>query len=221
MEHYHVILSKTDRYILESYHDIAEHMANFWGEGCEVVIHNLERLDNSVMKIVNGYHSGRQAGAPISELTLSYLNKMIANENLRHITYFAKNKRGETFKASTSAILGEHNRIIGLFCINFYLNIPLFSFLQHFHPQIHTDQDHVSETFVENTEELMLEALETARNAVYSNPSITTANKNKEIIHILAQKGIFNLKDAVVIVANHMGISKNTVYMHLRNQHKS
>jgi len=59
MEHYHVILSKTDRYILESYHDIAEYMADFWGEGCEVVIHNLERLDNSVMKIVNGYHSSR------------------------------------------------------------------------------------------------------------------------------------------------------------------
>ena len=39
----------------------------------------------------------------------------------------------------------------------------------------------------------------------------------KEIISILHQKGIFNLKDAVVKVAHCMGISKNTVYMHVRN----
>ena len=177
--------------------------------------------NGSVMMIVNGYHSGRQAGAPISELTLSFLNQMLADPSLRHINYFAKNKRGETFKAFTSAILGENNRIIGLFCINFYLNISLLSFMQSFYPQSHSDHENISETFVENTEELMLDALENAKKTVYANPTITSSNKNKEIIYLLAQKGIFNLKDSVVTIANHLGISKNTVYMHLRNQNKS
>ena len=129
MEHYNITLTTEDRRILNSYCTVATGMAEFWGENCEIIIHNLERLDASVMMIVNGYHSGRQAGAPISELTLSFLNQMLADPSLRHINYFAKNKRGETFKAFTSAILGENNRIIGLFCINFYLNISLLSFI--------------------------------------------------------------------------------------------
>ena len=44
--------------------------------------------------------------------------------------------------------------------------------------------------------------------------------KNKEIVAILYQKGIFNLKDSVITIANHLGISKNTVYMHIRNMNK-
>ena len=45
-------------------------------------------------------------------------------------------------------------------------------------------------------------------------------NKNKEIVAILYQKGIFNLKDSVITIANHLGISKNTAYMHIRNMNK-
>lgn len=47
--------------------------------------------------------------------------------------------------------------------------------------------------------------------------AIHTTNKNKEIIRILFDKGIFHIKDSVVQVAEILGISKNTVYMHLRN----
>ena len=42
-------------------------------------------------------------------------------------------------------------------------------------------------------------------------------NRNKEIIAILYQKDIFNLKNAVPKVAERLGLSKNTVYLHLRN----
>ncbi len=41
--------------------------------------------------------------------------------------------------------------------------------------------------------------------------------KNKEIINSLHQQGVFTMKDAVVKVADYLGISKNTVYMHIRN----
>ena len=220
MENAITILTEKDKAILNSYIAVAEGTAEFWGENCEVVIHNLSRLDASVMKIVNGHLSGRQIGSPISEVTLSFVNKMLANPNLRHVTYFAKNKRGEAFKASISAIEGENSNIIGLFCINFYLTASLLSLLQNFTPNTKTENDNISETFVENAEELMLNALEEAKKSVYDNLSISSSNKNKEIVSILYQKGIFNLKDSVITIANHLGISKNTVYMHIRNMNK-
>ena len=188
----------------------ADGLAEFWGENCEDIIHDLTQLDASVVKIVNGHLSGRQVGAPISEVTLNFVNKMMATPGMNHVTYFAKNKRGEAFKASISAIRGEKHQIIGLFCINYYLNTPLTK----------TESENISETFVENTEELMLNALEDAKKTVYSNLTISSSNKNKEIISLLYQKGIFNLKDSVITIANHLGISKNTVYMHIRNMNK-
>lgn len=220
MENTIIFLTEADKAILNSYIKTAEGLADFLGDGCEIVVHDLSRLDSSVIKIINGHLSGRNPGAPISEVTLTFLNKMLADPNLRHVTYFAKNKRRETFKASISAITDAKNNIIGLFCLNFYLMTPMLSLMQTFTPAMKADHDNISETFVENTEELMVNALEEAKKAVYENLSISSSNKNKEIIAILHQKGIFNLKDSVITVANHLGISKNTVYMHIRNMNK-
>ena len=47
--------------------------------------------------------------------------------------------------------------------------------------------------------------------------TVSNSLKNKEIVLRLNEKGIFKLKNAVVTVANLLGISKNTVYLHLRN----
>lgn len=213
----HLIFTQQDHLILRSYFSVADGVAEFCGDSCEVVIHNLEHLDHSVVKIVNGHLSGRQAGAPISDVTLTFLNQMIENPEQRSLCYFAKNKRGEDFKSTLNAIVNENNNIIGLFCINFYLNMPLLSVIQSLLPSEKAKNDNISETFVENTEELMLLALNDAKKNVYADTSISSSNKNKEIIALLYKKGIFNLKDAVVIIAGHLGISKNTVYMHLRN----
>lgn len=213
-------LSERDRAILDSYKNVANGVAEFWGDFCEVVIHNIENLDHSVMHIINGHLSGRQIGAAISEVTLSFLNRMMAEPNLKHLNYFAKNKRGETFKASISAIVGEKGNIIGLFCLNMYLATPISALVQCMTPGENAKQENISETFVENTTELMLHALEESKKTVYSNLSISSSNKNKEIVSILHQKGIFNLKDSVITIAEHLGISKNTVYMHIRNMNK-
>ena len=50
--------------------------------------------------------------------------------------------------------------------------------------------------------------------------SISNGNKNKEIIRILYKQGLFKIKDSVIKIANKLGISKHTVYLHLRNFEK-
>jgi len=40
--------------------------------------------------------------------------------------------------------------------------------------------------------------------------------KNRKIVEELYEKGIFSLKDSVIRCAELLGISKNTVYLHLR-----
>ena len=59
--------------------------------------------------------------------------------------------------------------------------------------------------------------VEQIREEVIEDKEITSVNRNKEIIQRLYEKGVYNMKDAVIRTAEMLGISKNTVYMHLRN----
>lgn len=211
-------LTDIDRKILESYCTFVEGLGEYLGEGYEIVIHSLESLDNSAIKLVNGFHSGRKEGAPITDLALQMLAQMEHNQN-KALCYFNKSKEGAPIKSTTIPLVGEDKRIIGLICMNFYMDTPLSALISNFSPkeQIfqNAEQD-VAETFSENKDELISHTLSLAKEAVYANPTITSSNRNKEIINLLYEKGIFNLKDAVVQVAALLNISKNTVYMHLR-----
>lgn len=217
-----VVLTDLDRLILDTYVATADGIADFWGSSCEVIVHSLESLESSIIKIVNGSHSGRSVGAPITDVALTTLNEIAENPEKTYFTYFTKNKRGEHMKSSIIAIKGEHGNVIGLFCINFYLNTPFNTLIQSFSETSggNSSNSLLSETFVDNAEDLMLSALEEAKQIVYNDMSITSSNKNKEIVSLLYNKGIFNLKDSVITISDRLGISKNTVYMHIRNLNK-
>lgn len=219
MEKKYLILTPVDQAILASSKVIADGLSEYLGNGYEFVIHSLENLDQSVIKIINGHYSNRREGAPITDLALSMLEKIKAHGDMQSYSYFNKNKKGVVMKSTTIPIIGENNRIIGLLCINFYTDIPLIDILANFTPTFSSssEDDHIIENFSDNIDELIQNAVEEASNIVIKNPDISTSNKNKEIIHILNEKGVFKLKDAVIKVADYMGISKNTVYMHLRN----
>ena len=55
------------------------------------------------------------------------------------------------------------------------------------------------------------------KNEIYEDASISYSNKNKAIISQLYDRGIFQIKNSVPKIADELGISKNTVYLHLRN----
>ncbi|MVB10186.1 YheO-like PAS domain protein [Caprobacter fermentans] len=219
MQYSNVKLSITEKKIIETYKVFAKGLADYLGESCEVILHSLEDLDHSVIEIIHGYHSGRSIGAPITDLALAFLENNQKNSDRHFLTYFSKSKTGQPLKSCTISIQGDKNRIIGLLCINYYLNTPFFSVINSFLPQpgIETAKT-FTENYVENSDDLIRASVEMAKEKVFNDSSITVANRNKEIINFLYEKGIFNLKDAVVKIAAILSISKNTVYMHIRNR---
>ena len=100
------------------------------------------------------------------------------------------------------------------------MSLSFSSFLSQFLPGNPEGSERTMETFSDNVEDLTSSALEDAKARILADSSVTCSNKNKEIISLLSQKGIFNMKDAVLKVAAGLGISKNTVYLHLRNLEK-
>ena len=103
--------------------------------------------------------------------------------------------------------------------MNYYMNTSFSEFINNFIPSQSAAIENmpVTETFASNVDDMILSTLEHARRQVYQDMSILSSNKNKAIINLLYDKGIFQIKDAVPNVADLLGISKNTVYLHLRN----
>ncbi len=219
MDESFVVLSPVDRQILESYALMMDGLGDYLGSCYEIVLHSLENLDHSVIKIINGHYTGRKEGFPITDMALEMLGQMQQNPDYKMPPYFTKNRCGDRLRSCTIPIHGEGGRIIGLICINFHMESPLSDILGNLIPPPENtfDGNLSTENFTENVDEIIYAALAETKAAVYANSQISLVNKNKEIVLQLYQKGIFNIKDAVIKIADQLNISKNTVYMHIRN----
>lgn len=216
----YLALTDTDQKILESYKAMLPNLGEYLGEGYEIILHSLENLQHSVIENVNGHYSGRKNGSPITDLALSMLARLEHDKNHSSFCYMNRSKTGVPLRSSTIPIIGEGERIIGLICINFYTNIPLSQLLAKFVPDPSTlkpETMEVHENFAENADELIENVLNETKQRILNDTSVSSQNKNKKIVEELYTKGIFNIKDSVVKVAGLLGISKNTVYMHIRN----
>jgi len=209
-------LSATDRLILNSYKTATEGLASYFGEAFEFVLHDITDFDHSIIKIANGSLSGRREGGPITDYALSMLEQIQEKDISKpYISYSSKDKYGRPVRSTTIVIPGENQKIIGLLCINFYLDSPLSTVLQNFSPIPQTD--FVTENFSSDSDELIARALERVKAEVEADSSVPNHLKNKEIVTILYHQGIFKLKNSVQDISKSLGISKNTVYLHIRS----
>lgn len=216
----YIKLTKTEHLILNSYRKMILGLGAYLGEGYEIILHSLENLQHSVIENVNGHYSGRKNGAPITDLALSMLSQLKTDHSPLAACYMNHSKKGVPLRSCTIPITGENDRIIGLICINFYTDVPLSSLLSKFLPELPnlpTANNSATENFADNTDELIENVLHKIQHQVFLDSSVSPQNRNKEIINQLYQRGIFNIKDAVLKVASLLEISKNTVYMHIRN----
>ncbi|MEQ7053814.1 PAS domain-containing protein [Paenibacillaceae sp. P-4] len=209
--------TECDRAILQSYDSIVEGLADYLGDASEIVLHSLEDYQNTVIKIANGHHTDRELGAPNTNMALQMLSEAKYSNAKQAISYFTKSKDNRSMKSSMIAIRGEAGKIIGFMCININLDESFSGFLQTFLPQAGFETKAHEENFSFSIEDMILEMIELTIEAVDASPDISYANRNKHIIGLLYDRGVFNMRNAATIVANMLKITKHTVYLHLRN----
>ena len=173
-----VQLTLIDRIILESHCSTLNGLAEYLGTGYEVVLHSLEDFEHSVIFILNGEHTGRKLGAPITNKALDMLELM--NENgTKFEIYSTINSRGEPLKSTTIGVEGENGKVIGLLCLNFYMNTSFFDFIHSFIPvDTRTAENQMAtETFAQNVDDMILSTLSAVKDEVYNDQSISASNK--------------------------------------------
>jgi predicted transcriptional regulator YheO len=203
---------ENERHLIDSYSPVVEALAALFGPGCEVVLHAFDNLHASVIKIANGHITGRKEGAPVTDFVLSHLSSF---EEGLWSSYFTQTREGGMMKSVSITLRNRTGQPIGMLCVNFSLDTTLSSLLQTMTPTpLVTSKN---ENFARSVEDLVALAL---RRVDEGNPHLSAGAHNKTIIATLYEQGIFDIKDAVQQVANRLGISRHTVYLHIRN-HKA
>lgn len=207
--------SDADYEILRSYECVVDGLAMLIGDHCEIVLHSLDDLKHSAIKIANGEHTGRKIGSPITDLALRMLHEMTGNDSSISKAYFTRAKSGSLMKSLTIAIRNKHARAIGLLCINMNLDVPFSQIMQTFIPPSNVD-DASEVNFASSIDDLVSQAIEFSIEEVNLDRNVSNNMKNRHIVLNLYEKGIFDIKDSVNQVADRLNISKHTVYLYIR-----
>jgi len=209
-------LNQNDKKILKALEPVVEAIAKLFGDNCEVVLHSLEDLSKSVIKIENGHVTGRKIGSPITDLGIKILRSADTSQKNVVGSYFSKNRDGKMLKSVTALLRNSAGKPIGLLCINIDLSVSLIELLKNFTPTFNNKQGGSPEYFMISVEELVRKSLEEVISNVNKQRKIPLVDKNKLIVFELYKKGIFDIKGAIDLIAQEIGVSRYTIYNYIR-----
>ncbi|MGY0219954.1 helix-turn-helix transcriptional regulator [Endozoicomonadaceae bacterium StTr2] len=209
--------SDTDRQILESLKVVVDGIAAAFGNSCEVALHSLEDLTCSTIKIANSSLSGRRIGSPITPLGLRQLHDISKQATTDTSTSFKHSPDGQLLRSTSMVIRNDEQRPIAMLCVNINMSAPAFDFMQSLLGEYPTTAPE-REAFPDTIDDLVEHNIEQTIAEVNSNREISNKAKNRHIIMTLFDKGIFEIKDTVPLVASKLGVTRHTVYLYIRQK---
>jgi len=214
---YEVKLNSNDRAILSILETVVGGVAEAFGHNCEVVLHSLEDLSHSCIKIEHSHVTGRRVGSPLTDFGIKILKKADSLESDVVGSYYSKLDDGRTLRSVTILIRNTQGKPIACMCINIDLSVPFLELIRGLLP---TGDESSAESIVEHfsltMDDLVRRTLEMAMADVNKQKEISPSEKNKMIVQQLYERGTFNVKGAIDVVAKEMGISRYTVYNYIR-----
>ncbi len=208
--------SENDRALLNSYKPVTEAIAMLWGDQCEVVLHSLEDINKSVIKIVNGHITGRKVGAPLTDYALKVIHNIDELKRDYSNCYYTRALNGDILRSIIALIRNERNKVIGLICIYMNLNAPFLEIMRNFLPVMDVQATTSPENFFSDVDGLLDEVVNKTINEITNNSNTANNKKNRDIIVELYKKGVFDIKDSINLVASKLNLSKHTIYYYLR-----
>ncbi len=199
--------------ILANYIRIADLIAQTMGEDCEVVLHDLENLEHSVVYTANNCVTGRMVGQSFNHLVPQLMLDKKLEKGLVTNYYFTT-PTGKIIRSSTAIIEDMDGKAVGAICINVdttrvteqinWLQSMLPG-LEHQAPKGDDCNVHVSDIVDGYIDEIL------------DNKDIESLNRETklQLIKLMDERGIFLLKGAVENVSKKMGISKVTIYSYI------
>jgi predicted transcriptional regulator YheO len=203
---------------LQKYLPLVDFLAEVLGKDAEVVLHDVADVGSSVVAIRNGHISGREVGAPATNVVLRIIKDGSEKDmdfiaNYRGISTF-----GKPLRSSTYLIHDDDRRLIGVLCVN--LDLGQFERFRDYLDSIlrlpqSPDLESTVECFSGSVEELAYASIQAVVKENGGELQRLSQDKKKEIVRRLNDDGVFLLKGAISRVASALDVSEPTVYRYL------
>ena len=225
-------MTSSSNLILQHYIKLTEFLGKALGPDYEVALHDLTRKDRSIIAIANNHISGRDVGAPLTNVALKILMDKSYEVQDYRLHYCGMSAKGKVLRSSTMFIK-QNGKLIGMLCINFddsrYRDIS-DRILGLCHPDLFVtdvlaqplpeNEDGVSarsspEKFRNSADAVALDAINRELERMGVTPEQLTPEKRLQVIAALESGGLFLLKGAVKSAAASLHCSPASVYRYI------
>lgn len=197
-------------------------IAETFGSNCEVVLHDLRNLDRAIVKIANGYITGREVGAPITDMGLRLYEKDKINKKCTAVIgYRTKTKEGRELKSTTLFIRDKKDNAIGCLCINIDLTpyLATKNLIDHICQPINPDHakagNESPEEFVSDVDSLMGQLIEKAMRNTNKPVSSMSKSDKLRVMRDLKKSGFYMIKGSIKRLSGEWRVSLPTIYKYM------
>lgn len=223
--------------LLQQFSKLTEFLGRALGPDYEVALHDLTDKDCSIVAIANNHISGREIGAPLTNVALKIIADRSYLTSDYRVHYRGVSADGKMLRSSTFFIKDETGALIGMLCINFddsrYKALS-DSILGLCHPDafvetnfLFDEQRLATQLLPEEPESFQHTPRGVAGSEVASvlrdlnvATDRLTQDEKMEVVGVLESRGVFLLKGAVKDVAEALCCSPASVYRYLSKLRK-
>jgi predicted transcriptional regulator YheO len=195
--------------ILEQVKQIAVGLGETLAPFTEVVVHDLRSPKHAILAIHNNL-SGRKVGDPATELGLA----RIADDDYPQIiaNYANRFSDGRQAKSTSIGIKDSDGRYIAALCLN--VDVTLFRSITTMLEQFSALNSDVAkeESLDPSSAESLRERIDRFAVSLATTPQALRTDQRRTLMQALRDEGYLDLRRSMETVAQHLGVSRATVY---------
>lgn len=210
---------------LRPFVQIVKGLAAILGNDCEVLLHDVSRLEHSIVACANEYVTGRPLGSPMTGYGLQLLSSDEFWRNDGIHTYMARANNGALVRCGVISLKDESGSVIGLLCV--HMDTAKAQIAREFIEGFFSvgrgvpKEEPINEFFGLEIEDVFKNTMHEVKIGLDKPLYSLSRSEKKEVIRNLIDKGFFMMKGAVEYVAHEMGNSKFTIYAYMREVEKN
>ncbi len=202
---------RAQRFVLDLLSRLVPSLGQTIGKHCEIVLHDLNRPENSIVAIANNHITGRKVGDSLDVLGLQLLRERAEGDLLNYET---KTGDGRVLRSSSFFLRDEAGAIFGALCFNFDISAPL-QFQGWLQETIGALKPGIDERFEHSVDEVLERLIQTALAATGKPTAELNRAEKISVVAQLESKGAFLIRYSVDRVAELLSLSKYTIYTYL------
>lgn len=186
-------------------------IADLLGSRAEVVLHDITHPDHSIVAIRNGHVTGRNLGAPLTDLGFLMLRDAKKGHHSVGV-YYSKTESGKQLKCNAVVLRDDNGEVTGMLCINLDITGT---------PSAASGNSMSPEHYHTRVDQVIASLIEDASRKAGSDGRNLSSQEKISIVKALNEEGVFLARGAVRQVSARLGIASPTVYKYINSVRRS